>query len=170
MYSAMRTSGSKSRMLGNNNLSPQHTISQQLTRFQLSSAAVYCSDLVLGMYAKAEHSILVKKSSHIIGNVLIHPTAEVDPSAVVLFFPPLPQAYSFLLLTVGSKCDHRKERQNREGCEDPSFHYLGRSRNKGKLYSPSSLFYPHHYKSSRRMRASCMVSLDGSVLWVNGRA
>jgi len=128
------------------------------------------------MYAKAEHSILAKKSSHIIGNVLIHPTAEVDPSAVVRISLPSP---SFFLLPtsslyssseqLGPNVTIGKNVKIGKGVRILHSIILDGAEIKVNKDLPLSI-YPHLYKTSRRMRASCMVSLDGSVLWVNGRA
>ncbi len=49
------------------------------------SAPVYCNELYLEMYSKTNPKVLAPKASNIIGNVIIHKSAEIHPTAVVRF-------------------------------------------------------------------------------------
>eukprot|EP01110_Echinostelium_bisporum_P013526 TRINITY_DN9331_c0_g1_i1.p1 TRINITY_DN9331_c0_g1~~TRINITY_DN9331_c0_g1_i1.p1 ORF type:complete len:408 (-),score=139.37 TRINITY_DN9331_c0_g1_i1:15-1238(-) len=48
-----------------------------------AGASVYCNDMYTKHYATTKPQQLVKKSNKIIGNVIIHPSAQVDPTAVI---------------------------------------------------------------------------------------
>jgi len=48
-----------------------------------AGASVYCNDLYTKHFAHVKPDVLAKPRKGIVGNVIIHPTAEVDPTAVI---------------------------------------------------------------------------------------
>lgn len=46
-------------------------------------APVYCNELYLDLFAKTNPSVLAPKAPNIRGNVIIHKTAQVHPTALV---------------------------------------------------------------------------------------